>query len=171
MVVALPGNSNFTVISSATSSSYTTPAAVIGVVGHNLNASVTNNQGLATSTAATLTVLPANSDTDYVISTNFGNAAKQFQWMGGDGRDSGKHAAQCHGVRSDGCGQGTRGSHTVKDRKRERQGLNGASVTFSMSGGVPGSFVYGNLPNPVTLNANMTYYHREPGNTRRRPVV
>jgi hypothetical protein len=34
----------------------------------------------------------------------------------------------------------------------------GGSTNVNMAGGTPGTFVYANLPTPITLNANTPYY-------------
>jgi hypothetical protein len=53
---------------------------------------------------------------------------------------------------------GNTGSHAVKIVNASGTDVAGGSVTISMVGGTPGSFVYGSLASPVTLNANTTYY-------------
>ncbi len=53
---------------------------------------------------------------------------------------------------------GNTGTHLVKIVDTSGTDVSGASVSVAMSGGTPGSFVYGNLASPVTLNAGATYY-------------
>jgi hypothetical protein len=54
---------------------------------------------------------------------------------------------------------GDSGTHTLKlVNGSTGQDVSGGSVSISMPGGTPGSFVYANLTTPVTLNANTTYY-------------
>ena len=53
---------------------------------------------------------------------------------------------------------GNSGTHTVKIADSTGTDVAGGSVSVSMSGGTPGSFVYGNLASPVTLSAGATYY-------------
>jgi hypothetical protein len=57
------------------------------------------------------------------------------------------------------CVSGNTGTHAVKlVLASNGQDVAGGSVTISMAGGTPGSFVYASLPSTVTLNANTAYY-------------
>jgi hypothetical protein len=54
---------------------------------------------------------------------------------------------------------GNTGTHTVKIvRASDGTNVPNGFVDISMSGGTPGEFKYGNLPAPVTLAANTSYY-------------
>jgi hypothetical protein len=53
---------------------------------------------------------------------------------------------------------GNAASHTVKIVDSTGTDVPGGSVSVSMAGGTPGSFVYASLGSPVTLNAAATYY-------------
>jgi hypothetical protein len=153
-----PGGSSFTNITGATSSSYTTPATMLAQSGTQYMCVVTNTVGSTPSNAATLTVTSAPASTNYVTSTSLGGLRNDFSgWVGM------RFTVGSSPVTVSGLGRffapGDTGSHTVKIvTASNSQNVTGGSVTISMAGGTPGSFVYANLPSTVTLNANTTYY-------------
>jgi hypothetical protein len=113
-----------------------------------------NNLGSATSSAATLTL---QTSTGFVIAESLGALRNNFSGWVGMSVTVGNTALSVTALgRID--VTGNTGSHTVKIVSANGQDVSGGSVTVSMLGGSAGSFVYGNLTNPVTLNANMTYY-------------
>jgi YVTN family beta-propeller protein len=152
------GGSSFTAITGATSSSYTTPATTLAQSGTQYMCVVTNSVGSTPSNAATLTVTNAPPTADYVTSTSLGSLRSNFSgWVGMS------FTVGSSPVTVSGLGRmfapGDTGSHTVKIvTASNSQNLSGGSVTISMAGGTPGSFVYASLPSTVTLNANSTYY-------------
>jgi YVTN family beta-propeller protein len=153
-----PGGSSFTNITGATSSSYTTPATTLAQSGTQYMCVVTNSVGSTPSNAATLTVTNAPPTANYVTATSLGSLRNNFSgWVGM------RFTVGSSPVTVSGLGRmfapGDTGSHTVKIvTASNSQNLSGGSVTISMAGGTPGSFVYASLPSTVTLNANTAYY-------------
>ena len=148
------GSSTFTAISGATSSSYTTPAEGLGASGTQYECVVGNNLGSATSSVATLTVQTAAS---YVSGESLGTLRNNFSgWVGMSVTVGGTPLTVTALGRI--AVAGNTGSHAVQIVNANGTSVAGGSVTISTSGGSAGSFVYGNLASPVTLNANTTYY-------------
>ncbi len=145
-------------ISGATGSSYTATGTILAESGTQYMCVVSNTAGTATSTAATLTVVASLPSTNYVTSVTAGSLRNDFSgWVGMSVTVGGSP------VTVTGLGRmfapGNTGSHTVKIVSASNgQDVSGGTANVTMSGGVAGSFVYGNLGGSVTLNANTTYY-------------
>ena len=166
-----PGASSFEPIEGATSSSYTTPATTQVNNGVQFQCVVTNPQGSTTSIAVTLTVtLPTSA---FVTSDTFGAIRNNY-----DGYIGMKIVVGSSPLSIVSLGRifapGNSGTHQIKivdasAGSDEDSGsiyyvnhpgvdIPGGSTTVNMAGGTPGSFVYANLPSPITLNANTPYY-------------
>ena len=96
--------------------------------------------------------------TNYVTSTNLGSLRNDVSgWVGMSVTVGGSPVTVTALGRM--FAPGNTGSHTVKIvNAANGQDVSGGSASVTMSGGVAGSFVYGNLGGSVTLNANTTYY-------------
>ncbi len=151
------GAGSFSPIAGATSSSYTLAAASLSDHGTQYRCVVTNSVSSATSSVATLAVLPAGSS--YIQSVTMGSPRNDFSgWVGmkitvGDTPISvgalGRYYLS-----------GNHGNHTVKivDAANGTD-VPGGSTTVNMALGTsPGTFVYAPLANNVTLTPNHSYY-------------
>jgi hypothetical protein len=153
-----PGGSSFTAITGATSSSYTTPAATLAQNGTQYMCVVTNTFGSTSSSAATLAVVTTLPTTNYVTSTTLGTLRNNFSGWVGMSFNVGNSPLSVTGLGRI-FAPGNAGSHMVEIvNASNSQVVTGGSVSISMSGGTPGSFVYANLPATVTLAAYTTYY-------------
>src|SRR6202044_1014901 len=96
--------------------------------------------------------------TNYVTSTSLGTLRNNFSGWVGMTFTVGNSPITVAGLGRM-FAPGNTGSHTVEIvTASNAQVVTGGSVTISMAGGTPGSFVYASLPSTVTLNANTTYY-------------
>ncbi len=151
-----PGSSSFAPISGATASSYTTPAVTQAVGGTQYECVVSNALGVVTSNAATLGLLSLG--TSYIASTTVGTVRNNFGGWVGMSFTLGGSAINVSALGRI-VAPGDSGTHTLKlVNASNSQDVSGGSVSISMAGGTPGTFVYANLSTPVTLNANTTYY-------------
>jgi hypothetical protein len=151
------GASTFTSIAGATSNSYTTPAVTLAGNGTLYQCVVTNAQGAVTSNSAEMTV--SLTAVNYVTSFTLGTTSdNDFTGFIGMGITVGNTPLV---VRSLGrmVAPGNTSSHIVKIVDAST-GLDvpNAFVTVNTAGATAGTFVYGTLSSPVTLNANATYY-------------
>ena len=150
------GASTFSNITGATSNSYTIPAVALAGNGTLFQCIVTNAQGTVASNLATLFVsVPA---VTFVTSVSLGNLENDFTGFIGMSVTVGSTPLT---VRSLGriVAPGNTATHLVKvvDASTSAD-VAGGSVTVNTAGVTPGTFTYGTLPNPITLNANATYY-------------
>jgi hypothetical protein len=153
-----PGGSSFTAITGATSSSYTTPAATLAQNGTQYMCVVTNTFGSTPSSAATLAVVTTLPTTNYVTSTTLGTLRNDFSGWVGMSFTVGNSPLSVSGLGRI-FAAGNTDSHMVEIvNASNSQVVTGGSVSISMSGGTPGSFVYANLPATVTLAAYTSYY-------------
>ena len=151
-----PGAGSFSSIGGATSSTYTTPIETIANSGTQYRALVTGTLGTFASNSATLTVLSAGSK--FVTSTTLGTLRNNFTGFVGMTIVVGSKPLV---VTSLGrmFATGNTGSHTLK-LVDASSGIDipNSTVSINTSGGTVGSFVYGALPAPITLNAGASYY-------------
>jgi len=150
------GAGSFTNITGAVSSSYSSSAVTMPQNGTLFRCIVTNSQGTATSSAATLTVLQSGST--FVTATTLGTLRNNYSgWVGMSVTVSnvplvvtalGRLAAP-----------GNTGTHTVKIVNGVTGAdITGASVSINVAGAATGTFVYNSLPAPVVLSAAGNYY-------------
>ena len=114
-----PGNSSFTNIAGATSSSYTTPAAAVGDNGTQFLCVVTNSQGTTPSNAATLTVF--TTATKFITSTSLGTIRNNYTGWIGNEHYRGGIAVHGYFPGSDVCRGQQRHSHCEDRLCRERK--------------------------------------------------
>jgi len=155
-----PGDGLFTPISGATANTYTTPATALTDDGTQFRCVIANSQGSVTSTTATLSVTttPPPTIKNFVLSTSLGSLRNDYSgWVGMSVTIGGTPLTVEQLGRM--FAPGNAFPHTVKivDGATGAD-VSGGSVTISMSGGTPGSFVYGALAAPVTLASGATYY-------------
>lgn len=148
--------SGFGPIPGATSSTYTTRPAIASDNGTQFLCTVTNSQGSVSSTIATLTVL--TNSANFITSASLGTLRNNYTgWVG----MSISVGASPLTVTSLGrmFAVGNNGTHLVKIvNAASGSDVPGGSVSISMSGGAPSTFVFANLSSSVTLNANTSYY-------------
>ncbi|MBV9743700.1 MAG: hypothetical protein JO099_08045, partial [Acidobacteriia bacterium] len=150
------GSTVFTNIAGANAASYTTPALSLSNSATQFQCVITNPQGTVTSNAASVTVLPPG--TNFVVNKTPGTLRNNFTGVVGMSITIG---SQPVAVTSLGriMVQGNSGTHKLQIIDASTGNLiPGAYVTVSMANNPAGSFVYGALLNPVTLNPNSTYY-------------
>jgi len=152
---AAAGSSFFSPINGATASSYTAGPMTQSMSGTQYECTVSNGLGTTTSTIATFSMLAQG--TGYVMSAALGTLRNNFSgWVGMSISVGNSPIAVAALGRMFATSNAS--SHIVKIVTTNGQNVSGASVSVSMSGGTVGNFVYANLPAPVTLNANTTYY-------------
>jgi alpha-tubulin suppressor-like RCC1 family protein len=152
------GGSSFTAINGAAASSYTVSGTTTAQNGTQYLCAVSNTAGSISSSAATLTVVASLPGTTYVTSATLGTARNNFAGWVGMSFTMGGSAITVSALGRI-FAPGDSGTHTLKlVNGATSQDVSGGSVSVSMPGGTPGSFVYANLTTPVTLNANTTYY-------------
>ena len=150
------GAGSFSNIAGAVSSVYTTPATAITDNGTQFRCVVTNAQGSATSSAATLNVLLSGST--FLVTEKLGLTRNDFSgWVGlavTPGSTPMVVSALARFVV-----MGNTGTHTVKivDGTTGAD-IPGASVSIDVTAGAQGTFVYRGLTAPITLAANTTYF-------------
>jgi len=150
------GAGSFTNISGATSSSYTTPVTTLADDGTQFRCVVTNAQGSATSSAATMTVLASGST--FLITEKLGTTRNDFSGFVGLAVTTGSTPMSVSALGRF-VAPGNSGTHTVKivDGTTGND-IAGASVSINLTGVAPGTFAYRGLPVPATLAANTTYF-------------
>jgi hypothetical protein len=150
-----PGGSGFANIGGATATSYTTPPTQLSDSGTQFLCVVTNPFGVATSSAATLTVRSA---TPFVTSKTLGFVRNNFAgWVGMQIQVGASPLTVTALGRI--VAPGNSRTHTVKIASvTTGQDIPGGSAAVNTTLGSTGNFVYGTLANPVTLNANTAYY-------------
>jgi predicted transglutaminase-like cysteine proteinase len=150
------GSSSFSPIGGATGSSYTTGTVSQAVNGTQYECVVSDTFGSTTSNIAVLSWLAPG--TDYVAAATLGSVRNNFTgWVGM------KVTVAASSVTVSRLGRvfvtGNTGTHIVKIvNAATSQDVSGGSVSVSMTGGSSGAFSYANLPTPVTLSANTSYY-------------
>ncbi|MBZ5675069.1 MAG: immunoglobulin domain-containing protein [Acidobacteriia bacterium] len=150
----MPSGGSFTDIAGATSTSYTTPTLALSDNGTQFRVVVTNPQGSVPSNAATLSVLQAG--VTLVTSKTLGTARNNFTgWVGMKITVGGAPMTVSSVGRA--VGPNNTAVHTVKIVDAIT-GNDLASASVATTGLAPGTFAYGNLGSPVTLNANAAYY-------------
>lgn len=151
-----PGAGTFSDISGATATSYTTPLLALADNGTQFRAKVTNAQGSVFSNAATLTVIAQG--TPFITSKTLGTLRNNFTgWVGMNLTvgSSGLVVTSLGRI----VAPGNTAAHTVKIVDATTNiDVPGGSVSINTAGGTSGSFTYANLPTPITLNANTTYF-------------
>ena len=153
-----PGGATFANIAGATSSSYTTPATQVSDSGTQFLCVVSNSSGPSPSSAAILTVQAPGSATNFVTSKVLGTVRNNYSgWVGMAIR------VGASPVTVNALGRivvsGNSATHTLKlVNGTTGADVPGGTATVATAGGTAGSFVYGNLASPVTLNANGVYY-------------
>ncbi|MBV9744112.1 MAG: Ig-like domain-containing protein, partial [Acidobacteriia bacterium] len=151
------GGGSFSNIAGATSSSYTTPAALLTSNATQFRCIVTNSAGTTSSSGATLTVVASGMHfisappTTGTPRSNFGGWVGMSVTVGSSPItvvNLGRYVLS-----------GNTQTHTVKivDASKGND-LQGASTSINTALGTAGQFAYGALVAPVTLNANATYY-------------
>ncbi|MBV9746956.1 MAG: Ig-like domain-containing protein, partial [Acidobacteriia bacterium] len=150
------GATAFTNISGANASSYTTPPAVLVNGGTQYRCIVAISGQNFTSNAATLTVLSPGST--FITSKALGTPRNNYTGWQGMSITVGAKPLVVTGLGRL-AAPGNSASHTLKlvDAVAGVD-IQGGSTSVNMSGASSGSFVYGALPSPITLNANATYY-------------
>ena len=151
------GSSTFTAITGATASSYTTPATTLAQTGTQFMCTVTNSAGSAPSNAATLTVAATPTTANYVTSSAGGTLRNNFTGWVGMTINVGNAPIVVTGLGRM-VASGNTGVHTLKVVSVSGADVAGGSTSVSTSGAPSGKFIYGNLSNPLTLQANTTYY-------------
>ena len=153
-----PVGGSFTNIVGATSTSFTPPLGVVADSGTQFRVVVTNPQGVATSNAATFTVLSAGAS--FLTSTTPDNNHIRNDFTGSVGMSFMVGPTPLT-VRVLGrlVLPGNTHTHTVKLVSGDTGvDLPGGSVTINTAAGTPGSYLYASLANPIVLAANTNYY-------------
>jgi predicted transglutaminase-like cysteine proteinase len=155
-----PGASGFTNIGGATSSSYTTPGTLLSDNGTQFQCVVSNSSGSVTTNTVTLTVQSSGtggSTGAFVTSKVLGTLRNDYTgWVG----MSITVGATPLNVTALGriLVAGNSGTHVLKIVNAVTGvDVPGGSAVITMTGSA-GQFVYANLPSPIALNANTTYY-------------
>ena len=152
------GGSSFANIGGATNSSYTTPATQLSDSGTQFLCVVSNSSGPVPSNAATLTVQPPGIGTPLLSSATLGTLRNNYSgWVG---MTITVHSSPLT-ITALGrmFANGNNGTHALKIVNAATEAdIAGAAVSVSMSGGTPGSFVYGDLSSPIVLSPNTSYY-------------
>lgn len=152
----LPGAGSFTNIAGATSSSYTTPITTLADDGTQFRCVVTNAQGPATSSAATMTVLASGST--FLLTEKLGTTRNDFSGFVGLAVTPGDTPMVVSALGRF-VAPGNTGTHTVKivDGTTGND-IAGGSVSIDLTVGAQGTFVYRGLTAPITLAPNTTYF-------------
>ncbi|MBV8729266.1 MAG: hypothetical protein JO336_05605, partial [Acidobacteriia bacterium] len=151
-----PGAGSFSAIVGAVSSSYTTPVTALTDNGTQFRCVITNSLGTVTSASATLVVQSLGNG--FVVQKTLGTLRSNFTGWLGMQVNVGSNALKVSSLGRIMVSNNS-GMHQLKIVNASTgTDVPGSSVTVSMSGGQVGSFVYGILNAPVTLNANGSYY-------------
>ena len=149
-----PGAGSFTNIAGALSSTYTTPTVGLGDSGTQVRVVVTNAQGSVTSSAAILSVLQPG--TPYITSLTLGNQRNDLTgWVGMQITVGPAPLTVSSLGRLIAPGNNHHHAIMIVDAVTN---LSLGQSTMNTVGGTVGTFVYADLPTPVTLNANASYY-------------
>ena len=152
----LAGAGSFSDIAGAVSSSYTTPVTTLADDGTQFRCVVTNSQGSANSSPATMTVLATGAT--FLITEKLGQTRNDFSgWVGIAVTPVSTPMVVSAVGRF--VAPGNTGTHTVKIVDGATGiDIAGASVSINLADGAQGTFVYRSLPTPVTLAPGTTYF-------------
>ncbi len=147
----------FADIPGATANTYAIPVTQTSVSGTQYRCVVTNNAGSATSAVAGLTVLPAGSPLPFVITKTLGTSRNDYSGWVGMALRVGPSPLTINGL-----GRIVAAGNSATHNLKIVDGATGADVPGTLvavpAAGSAGSFVYGSLALPVTLNGNAVYY-------------
>jgi len=153
--VMAPGAPAFTNIAGATSNSYTTGTTSLSDTGTQFRCIATSSQGVLTSNAAVLTVVPPG--TTLITATTPGTLRNNATGWYGLSLNIGPNSLIVTALGRL-VAPGNTGTHTLKIVDASGVDVSGANVTVNTSGATAGNFLFGTLASPVTLQANSTYY-------------